>query len=209
MPDPTPLLPTVRLRASGDIPAIRALMRRVYPPPHGPEAVWGEENLRRHLERFPEGQVVAEAGLDLIGTSTTMRVPMAMALAPHTWSGITGGGSLSTHDPAGDVLYGVNIAVDPAWQGRGVGRLLYEARLALGRRLGCRVFAAGARIPGYHLHSGALSPGAYLEAVTAGRIFDPTLSKQMRVGFRVIGLLPDYAPDPETLGHAALIMMEL
>lgn len=209
MPDPTPLLPTVRPRTSGDIPAIRALMRRVYPPPHGPEAVWGEENLRRHLERFPEGQMVAEAGPDLIGTSTTMRVPMAAALAPHTWSGITGGGSLSTHDPAGDVLYGVNIAVDPVWQGRGVGRLLYEARIALGRRLGCRAFVAGARIPGYHRHAGVLPPEAYLEAVVAGRIFDPTLSKQMLVGFRVLGLLPDYAPDPETLGHAALILMEL
>lgn len=209
MPDPTPLLPTVRPRTPGDIPAIRALMRRVYPPPHGPEAVWGEENLRRHLERFPEGQMVVEGGQDLIGTSTTMRVPLAAALAPHTWSGITGGGSLSTHDPAGDALYGVNIAVDPARQGRGIGRLLYEARLALGRRLGCRAFVAGARIPGYHLHAEVLSPGAYLEAVTAGRIFDPTLSKQLMVGFRVLGLLPDYAPDPETRGHAALILMEL
>lgn len=209
MPDPIPLLHTVRPRASGDIPAIRALMRRVYPPPHGPEAVWGEENLRRHLERFPEGQMVAEGGPDLVGTSTTMRVPMALALAPHTWSGITGGGSLSTHDPSGDALYGVNIAVDPAWQGRGVGRLLYEARIALGRRLGCRAFVAGARIPGYHRHAGVLTPEAYLEAVAAGRIFDPTLSKQMGVGFRVLGLLPDYAPDPETLGYAALILMEL
>lgn len=209
MPDHPAVSPVVRPRVVEDIPAIRDLMRRVYPPPHGPEAVWGVENLRRHLERFPEGQMVVEAGRDLIGTSTTMRVPRAQALAPHTWSGITAGGSLATHEADGEILYGVNIAVDPAWQGRGVGRRLYEARIALGRRLGCRAFVAGARIPGYHHHAATLTPEAYLEAVAAGRLFDPTLSKQMQVGFRVLGLLRDYAPDHETLGHAALILLEL
>lgn len=209
MPHRAPLSPSVRPRELEDIPAIRALMRRVYQPPHGPEAVWGETNLRLHLERFPEGQMVAEVPGALIGTSTTLRVSRTRALAPHTWVEITGAGSLSTHEPEGEVLYGVNIAVDPAWQGRGVGRLLYEARIILGRRLGCQAFVAGARIPGYHLHAGALTPEAYLEAVVAGRLFDPTLSKQIQVGFRVLGLLPDYAPDPETLGHAALILMEL
>lgn len=209
MSDHPAVSPVVRPREVEDIPAIRDLMRRVYPPPHGPEAVWGEENLRRHLERFPEGQMVVEAGDGLIGTSTTLRISRERALTAHTWSGITGAGSLATHDPAGEVLYGVNIAVDPAWQGRGVGRLLYEARLALGRRLGCRAFVAGARIPGYHRHAATLTPEAYLEEVVAGRVFDPTLSKQIKVGFRVLGLLRDYAPDHETLGHAALILMEL
>jgi len=201
--------PVLRLRASEDVGEIRNLMVRVYPPPHGPEAVWSAENLRRHLATFPEGQMVVEAGEHLVGTATAQQVSLAAALAPHTWSGITGHGSLSTHDPAGEVLYGVNIAVDPAWQGRGIGRLIYEARIDLARRLGCRAFVAGARIPGYHRHAAEMSPEAYIEAVVAGRIFDPTLSKQIRVGFQVRGVLLDYARDVETLGHAALIVMEL
>jgi len=197
-----------RLRRPDDVPGIRDLMVRVYPPPHGPEAVWSAENLLKHLERFPEGQMVVEVDDRLIGTSTAQRVPLAAALAPHTWSVITGRGSLSTHDPGGDTLYGVNIAVDPAWQDRGIGRLLYQGRIELARRLGCRAFVAGARIPGYHRVAEEMSPEAYVEAVVAGRIFDPTLSKQLRVGFQVRGVLRDYAPDPETLGHAALIVME-
>ncbi|MCC6513447.1 MAG: GNAT family N-acetyltransferase [Geothrix sp.] len=201
--------PFLRLRQPEDVAEIRDLMVRVYPPPHGPEAIWSAENLLRHLEHFPEGQLVVEAGRNLVGTATTHRIPLEMALVPHTWSEITGRGSLSTHDPGGDALYGVNIAVDPAWQGRGVGRLLYEARIALARRLGCRAFVAGARIPGYHQVAEAMSPEAYVDAVAAGRIFDPTLSKQLRIGFRVRGVLRDYAPDVETLGHAALIVLTL
>ncbi|MFN7959091.1 MAG: GNAT family N-acetyltransferase [Holophagaceae bacterium] len=201
--------PTLRLRQPEDAGEIRDLMVRVYPPPHGPEAIWSTENLLRHLVHFPEGQLVVEAGGHLVGTATTHRVPLEAALVPHTWSEITGRGSLSTHDPGGDALYGVNIAVDPAWQGRGVGSLMYRGRLDLARRLGCRAFVAGAKIPGYHRVAAEMSPEAYVEAVAAGRLFDPTLSKQLRIGFQVRGVLRDYAPDVETLGHAALIVLAL
>lgn len=201
--------PVLRLRVPEDVGEIRNLMARVYPAPHGPEAIWSAENLRRHLMVFPEGQMVVEAGEHLVGTATAQRVSMAAALAPHTWSGITGHGSLSTHDPAGEALYGVNIAVDPAWQNRGIGRMLYEARIDLARRLGCRAFVAGARIPGYCHHAAIMSPEAYVEAVVAGRLSDPTLSKQLQVGFQVRAVLRDYAHDVETLGLAALIVMEL
>ena len=57
--------------------------------------------------------------------------------------------------------------------------------------------------------AGELSPESYLAEVAAGNRFDPTLTKQMALGFEVRGLLRDYAPDPETLGHAALIILWL
>lgn len=201
----------VRIRTLDDIEGIQDLMRRVYPPPlHGPGAIWGERNLLRHLAYFPAGQFVGEAeDGGIIGTATSMRLSLEQALAPHTWSDITGKGSLATHVPGGEAMYGVNIAVDPAWQGRRVGRALYDARLDLARRLGCKAFVAGARIPGYAAVADRLSPETYLEEVAAGKRTDPTVSKQMAVGFEVKGLLRDYAPDPETLGHAALIVLWL
>lgn len=201
--------PVMRLRSPQDVEPIRALMLRVYPPPHGPEAIWSALNLLRHLERFPEGQMVVEAGGILVGTSTVLRVSMEHALQPHTWAAITGSGSLSTHEPDGEVLYGANIAVDPTWQNKGIARLLYEGRIALGRRLGCRIFVAGARIPGYHAVAGEMTPEAYVQEVVEGHRFDPTLSKQLRVGFQVRGVLHDYALDHETKDHAALIALEL
>jgi ribosomal protein S18 acetylase RimI-like enzyme len=202
---------TVRPQSLDDLARIPALLRRVYKPPlHGPEAIWPQRSLLQHLSYFPEGQLVAETeDGKLVGTSTALRTTSAKALAPHTWMEITGGGSLASHDPEGDVLYGVNIAVDPDHQSSGVGRALYDARLRLARELGCSSLVAGARIPGYGRYAHELSPEAYVRGVVLGHIFDPTLSKQLRVGFEVLGVLRDYAPDPETLGHAALIRYRL
>lgn len=185
-------------------------MARAYPPPHGPEAVWSETTLLAHLDIFPEGQWVAEApNGEVVASATTMRVAKEAALAPHTWMEITGGGKFSTHDPKGEVLYGVNIVVDPPHQGEGLARRLYEARIQLGWRIGCRWMVAGARIPGYHAYATRMTPEEYVAAVVERAIFDPTLSKQLKVGFQCWGVLTNYAPDPETLGHAALIVMPL
>ncbi|MFN8011874.1 MAG: GNAT family N-acetyltransferase [Holophagaceae bacterium] len=197
----------VRVRREADVQGIRAVMQRAYPPPHGPEAVWAESTLLAHLEMFPEGQLVAISGLgELVGSATSLRTSARMAMTGHTWTGITGRGLLSTHDPEGDVLYGVNVVVDPAHQGRGIARKLYDARHDLARRLGCKWIAAGARIPGYHRLADEMSPEDYVGRVVQGTLFDPTLSKQLKMGFRVWRILRDYNPDPETRGHAALIL---
>lgn len=201
---------SVRLRAASDVQAIRELMARAYPHPHGPEAVWSETTLLAHLNVFPEGQLVAltPGGL-IVGSASSLQTSAEKALAPHTWSDITNRGQLTTHDPSGDALYGVNIVVDPECHGKGYARLLYDARFHLARQLGCSCVVAGARIPGYHRMAHQMTPEAYVEAVARGELFDPTLSKQLKVGFQVRGVLRDYAPDPETLGHAALIVLYL
>lgn len=200
----------IRPRTVEDAKHIPALMRKVYPPPHGPDSIWKPSNLLKHLEYFPEGQFVAEAwDGQLIGSATTMRTTWERGVGPHTWLEITGGGTLETHHPDGPILYGVDIAVDPSHQGFGVGSDLYQARLGLGRELHCDAFVAGARVPGFAAHAEAMSIHDYLEAVQCGDLFDPTLSKQLQVGFTILSALPRYARDPETHGFAALIFMRL
>jgi GNAT superfamily N-acetyltransferase len=185
-------------------------MKRVYGEPHGPEAVWPADTLMRHLEVFPEGQIsILDGRGRLIADSTAMMVTSGRALRPHRWSEITERGTLASHDPHGDAFYGVDLAVDPDFQGMGLAHHLYEARIALAARLGCRSFVAGARMPGYHLASDLLTPDSYLALVERGLIYDPTLSKQLRLGFRLLRLLPDYIQDPESANCAALISMEL
>ncbi len=204
--DPFGSLARVRPLREEDLPRIPGLMRKIYPPPqYGPEAVWSERSLHRHLEIYPQGQFVAVTPEGRIaGTATGMRTPLNRALGPHTWHEITAHGTLETHDPDGKAFYGVNIAVDPELQGFGIARLLYQARLWLSHREGCLAFVAGARLAGYHRHRD-LAPETYLDQVCRGILFDPTLSKQLALGFTVRGLLRHYAPDPQTGGHAALI----
>jgi ribosomal protein S18 acetylase RimI-like enzyme len=200
----------LRPRLRSDVPAIVELMKRVYVEPHAPEAVWPEETLLEHLERFPEGQfsILNDQGR-LVADSTSMMVASEKALRPHRWSGISAHGSLATHDPAGDAFYGVDLAVDPEFRRLGLARHLYAARIGLAIRKGCRRFVAGARIPGYHLATDLLTPEAYLQLVARKVIYDPTLSTQLRLGFSLCGLLPDYITDPESRNCAALISMEL
>jgi len=50
---------------------------------------------------------------------------------------------------------------------------------------------------------------SYLALIERGLIFDPTLSKQLRLGFILRGLLRNYISDPESVDCAALISMEL
>jgi len=201
---------SLRPRRPEDIPGVIRLMKQVYVEPHGPEAVWPAETLRRHLEVFPEGQLsITNREGRLVADSTSMMVSHERAMLPHRWSEITGRGTLDSHDPRGDAFYGVDLAVEPEFQGMGLAHYLYAARMALAIQLGCRYFVAGARMPGYHFAADLLSPEDYLALVERGLIFDPTLSKQLRLGFTLKGLLRDYISDPESAGYAALISMEL
>lgn len=206
----TPANLRVRQRESSDIAAIRAMMQRVYPPPHGQDSVWSEGALELHLDVFPEGQFVAETEYGtLVGSATSMLVPMSVALESHTWREVTERGTLAPHDPEGKAMYGVNIIVDPDYQGRGIASRLYDARFALARQLGCEAMVAGARIPGYCLEAAGRTAESYVQAVVEGTLWDPTLSKQLKLGFKVKRVLPNYAADPETLGYAALVVRDL
>lgn len=49
----------------------------------------------------------------------------------HTYNQITGNGLISTHDPKGNTLYGLDIFVDPDYRGLRLGRRLYNARKEL------------------------------------------------------------------------------
>ena len=51
-----------------------------------------------------------------------------------------------------------------------------------------------------------MSPEEYAEAVVKGTLSDPTLSFQLKRGFKVLAVARDYLRhDPESFGHAAVI----
>jgi predicted amidohydrolase/GNAT superfamily N-acetyltransferase len=191
----------LRLARPTDVPELVALTARVYTPEWGHSA----EMLQGQQTHFPEGQFVVEYEGKIVGFCATFRINEAVALAPHTWMQITGGGFASRHDAKGDWLYGMEIVVHPAYRGMRIGQRLYMARKRLCTDLKLRGIVFGGRMPGLaRAISRYGSAEGYVQAVVDGSRRDATLSFQLRNGFEVIGLLREYVPsDHESLGYAA------
>lgn len=194
----------VRNTRPEDFPGIAELSRRVYPqaPP------WSPEQLASHLRVFPEGQFVAvEPGGGVVGMAASLIVFWDDYDFGTSWRDFTGGGTFANHDPErGRTLYAAEVMVDPSRQGGGVGSLMYKARRALVERRGLLRIRAGARLRGYHRWASRMDAAEYTSRVVKGKIRDPTLSFQLRRGFRVLAVVEGYLrSDPESLGWAAVI----
>ncbi len=103
-------------------------------------------------------------------------------------------------------MYGVETFVHPKYQSCGVGSKLMDARFDLLRRLNLRGIVAGSLFVGYEQVADQLPPEQYVREVVEGKRFDPNLSKQLKKGFKVRNLIPEYAPDPRTRNYAAAIV---
>ncbi|MBI3130942.1 MAG: GNAT family N-acetyltransferase [Acidobacteria bacterium] len=206
-PRPRSELPVrVRFRAQRDAEPLMDLASRVFPPARfGKGFLGSEEILRRHLAWFPEGQWVAErADGRLVGASMCLRVDLGEALAPHTRHQLMESCFHDGEQPWGNALYGVGLMVEPAYQGKGIGRFLVQVQVEMGRVLGCRAFLWGARMAGLHKQEN-LTAQAYLDRVRLGLTWDPSLGPMLAMGFQVLGLLERYTVDPDALGYGTLL----
>jgi GNAT superfamily N-acetyltransferase len=164
------------------------------------------EHFAAHLRVFPVGQHVALDGQRVVGQSSTFRVSGERVFGPHTFHDIIGAGFFTEHDPQGAWLYGADMSVHPDYRGRGIARQLYETRKTLVRQLGMRGMVAGGMLPGYTAYAAIYSVEAYVAAVVAGRVNDPTLTPQIRSGFVPEGILYDYIDDAAIVAHASLLV---
>jgi predicted N-acetyltransferase YhbS len=162
----------------------------------------------RHLELFPEGQHVALDGERVVGMSSTFRVTEEQAFTPHVFHDIIDGGYFGHHNPQGEWLYGADVSVHPDYRGRKISRMLYDARKVLIRSLGLRGMVAGGMLPGYHHYQDRMSVEAYVAAVAAGELTDPTLTPQLRSGFKVRDIFYGYLEAGHLGSQAALIVWE-
>ena len=200
---------TLRQATFEDLPRLAELNRAAYPDLIEDGVVFEESQLRAHQERFPEGQLVAVVDDRIVGAIATLILPRAIdALAPHTWMGVTDGGTFERHDPTGEVLYLADVYVDQAAWGLGVGRALYQALFDLCRKLRLARVVAGGRLYDYSEHIATLTPKDYVAKVVAGELKDRVLVSQLRAGFTVKGLLPSYLHDWRSQHWATLLVWE-
>ncbi len=194
----------VRQATREDVDAVRDLCRLVYPeyPPYS------SSMLRGHVNTFPEGQFVAVYDGEVVGYAASFRISARRALERHVWTDITGGGYASRHHPEGEYLYGMEVFVHPGRRNYRIGQRLYDARKNLCKELRLHGIVFGGRIPTWARRAKSYdSLEAYVQAVQDKKARDPVLSFQLRNGFEVIGLLPDYLPlDKESAGNAVHLL---
>lgn len=186
-----------------DYPDIKAIMDRVYKTMDIPRA---EKKFKAQLTVFPEGQICIEDHGKVVAAAFSVIVDYDKFGDQHTYEEITGDAYLTTHDPKGDVLYGVDVFVSPDYRGMRLGRRLYEGRKELCQNLNLKAIIAGGRIPNYTEYQQELTPQAYIEKVKKKEIYDPILSFQLANDFEVKEVMHAYLPeDKESHGYATLL----
>lgn len=188
-----------------DIPELIEVQRECFPPPYPEEQLWTPEQLKSHIRIFPEGALCAVLDGTIAGSCTNLIIRFDPDHPHHTWSEVADDGFIRNHDPEGDTLYGIDIAVRPAYRGRGIARAFYRARADLVVRLGLKRFLAAGRLSGYHRVAALYTPEEYAERVIRGELVDPVITPQLRSGLTPIGVIRDYIPDEES-GNAALLL---
>lgn len=197
---------SVREATRADVSRLVRLNELAYPVVATEDVVWGERHLVSHQRVFPQGQLVAELDGEVVGAVASLIVDLGRdALRHHTWAGITDSGYFTNHDPEADTLYGADVYVHPDARGQGVGAALYEARRALCRRLNKRRILAGGRLWGYAERATGMTPDEYAARVVSGEISDAVLSFQLREGFVLRGVMPNYIHDARSRNFATLI----
>jgi hypothetical protein len=174
--------------------------------PNWEGSVWKESHIASLLEKFPEGQICVLVNGKVIATALSIIVDYKKYGDSHTYGQITGNFSFNTHDPNGDVLYGIEIFVKPGNRDMRLGRRMYDARKDLCEQLNLRAIVAGGRLPGYSEYSEEMTPREYIEKVRHKELYDPILTFQLSNDFHVKKILKGYMPgDKESMAFASLI----
>ncbi len=177
------------------------------------EDCFDTDDILAHIERFPQGQFAAQlisgpnAG-NCAGMAVTMRTSRPPTAPILPWREAIGDMQLRAHEDDGDWLYGVEMAVHGMYRRRGIGSGLYQARFQLAKALNLRGWYAVGMLMGYHQYADRMPAREYGERVIAGEIKDPTVSLQLKLGFRAAGVISDYCDEPAAGDTGILIVWE-
>lgn len=190
-----------------DFMELKESMKAAYPKMEG--MAWSQSSLSRLIQKFPEGQICVTVNGRVVGCALSIIVKYSRFGDNHTYKEITGNYTFNTHDPKGDILYGIEVFVHPDYRGMRLARRMYDTRKTLCENLGLRAIVAGGRIPKYEEHAEELTPRQFIEKVKSREIYDPALSFQLSNDFHVKKILKNYLPyDEQSKGFATLLQWD-
>ena len=203
--DAMPLPVTIRNYQVSDIPEMIDIQKECFPPPFPVELWWNEEQLRSHIEKFPEGALCAEVDGHLIGSMTGLITQFDPKHPQHTWEEVTDHGYIRNHRANGNSLYVVDISVRPAYRKCGIGKWLMQSMYETVVQLRLERLLGGGRMPGYHRYADQMTPEQYASAVMKGELRDPVITFLLRCGRTPVAVAHNYLEDEESCNHALLM----
>ena len=181
----------------------QAELQKIVFPTLSEEELMTEEQYLRHMEIFPEGQMVVLDGDKVIASTTTLL--QNYHSGPHTFLEISDNLWLGTHDPKADWLYGLDVSVHSDYQGKGIGREIYNARQEVAKALGTKGQMTAGMPIGFDKVKDQMTIAEYCDKLIKGEIIDPTVTAQTKCGFILVEPLFDYLDDPRS-GNCSVLM---
>ena len=167
---------------------------------------WKEDHIEKLLALFPEGQLVIVADGVVVGSALSILVTEDFAFKTKNYKTITGNYTFSTHNPKGEVLYGIDVFINPKYRGLRLGRRLYDSRKELCEQLNLKSIIFAGRIPNYGKYASEINPKQYIHKVKRKEIYDPVLSFQLSNDFHEVRVLKNYLEgDIESQEYAVLL----
>lgn len=177
--------------------------RRVYADK---DVFWTCEQIETLIRIFPEGQVVTVVDDKIVGCALSIIVNYEMVKGDHTYAKVTGNETFCTHDPDGNILYGIEVFIHPDYRGLRLARRMYEYRKELCEKLNLKAIMFGGRIPNYHKYADNMWPKEYIAKVRSREIYDPVLTFQLSNDFHVRKVIKNYLPNDEESKHCATLL---
>lgn len=174
--------------------------------PEMADSYWKEDDIKRLLSIFPEGQLVILADGKVVGSALSLIVDEKLIDKRHNYKQATGNHTFSTHNKNAEILYGIDVFIHPNYRGLRLGRRLYDARKELCEQLNLKAIVFAGRIPKYAQHSKKLTPKNYIDKVKHKELHDPVLSFQLSNDFHVLRIIKNYLEGDEESKEFAVLL---
>ena len=189
--------------ATSEFAKQQAELQKIVFPTLSEEELMTEAQYKRHIEIFPEGQMIVLDGDTVIASTTTLL--QNYHKGHHTFLEISDNLWLGTHDPKADWLYGLDVSVHPDYQGKGIGREIYNARQEVAKQLRTKGQMTAGMPIGFDKVKDKMTIAEYCDKLIKGEIIDPTVTAQTKCGFILVEPLFDYLDDPRS-GNCSVLM---
>lgn len=174
--------------------------------PEMADSYWRSEDIERLLAIFPEGQLVILADGKVVGSALSLIVDEKLVDKRHNYLEVVGNYSFSTHNPFGEILYGIDVFIHPNYRGLRLGRRLYDARKELCEQLNLKSIVFAGRIPNYGQYADKMSPKKYIDKIKSKQLHDPVLSFQLSNDFHVLRVIKNYLVGDEDSKEFAVLL---